>query len=133
MIEEQNPDADVPAEARLRVRRTFRSQQDRNQRLRRLVTYALFVGSAVLMVNALVGENGYLATVRARRERAALSSSLATIRLTNQELKEKIRRLKEDPNAVEEAARRDLGLIRPGETLVIIHDARPHEPASVPR
>jgi cell division protein FtsB len=30
--------------------------------------------------------------------------------------------MKQDPQALEEAARRDLGLIRPGETLITIRD-----------
>jgi cell division protein FtsB len=34
---------------------------------------------------------------------------------------------------MEEAARRELGFIRPGETLVIIRDARPATTAQVPR
>jgi cell division protein FtsB len=33
--------------------------------------------------------------------------------------------LREDPNAIEELARRELGLIRPGETLFIIKDIPP--------
>ena len=37
----------------------------------------------------------------------------------------RVRRLKDDPAAIEESARRDLGLIKPGETLVIIRDAQP--------
>ena len=32
-------------------------------------------------------------------------------------------RLKNDPTAIEEEARKNLGLIRPGETLVIVKDA----------
>jgi cell division protein FtsB len=80
-----------------------------------------------------VGENGYLATVRARRDNAALAASVAKLRLANQDLKEEVRRLKEDPSALEDAARRELGLIKPGETLVIIHDARPTASASAPR
>lgn len=95
------------------------------ERRRRILTYALWAGAIVLMVNALVGENGYLATLRARREQAALAADVARIRLENQQLKEQARRLDKDPVAVEEAARRQLNLIRPGETLVIIRDAKP--------
>lgn len=132
MIENQDPAAETAA-AEPRVRRALRSRQESTQRRRRLLTYTLFIGSAALMVNALVGDNGYLATLRARREYGALEASIAKLRMENQDLLEQVRRLKEDPAAIEDAARRELGLIRPGETLVIIHNAGPALPASAPR
>jgi len=89
----------------------------------------LFGFSFVLMVNALVGENGYLATLRARQEYNSLMSDVNRMRLENQQLREDIRRLRDDPAALEEAARRDLRLMKPGETLIIIRD---HRPASAP-
>jgi cell division protein FtsB len=85
--------------------------------------YLLLAGAGVLMVNALVGENGYLAGLRARRDYNAVMTDLVKIRLENQQLREQARRLKDDPSAIEDSARRELGLIRPGETLVIIRDA----------
>jgi cell division protein FtsB len=92
------------------------------QHRRRLVTYGLLAVAVVLMVNALVGENGYLAGLRAQREYDQVMESYRALQLHNQELKDQARRLKDDPMALEEAARRDLGLIRPGETLVILKD-----------
>jgi len=112
--------------------RTPRRRHDVRERRRRLVTYALLIVSGVLMVNALVGENGYLATVRARHERAGLLGSIAKLRLENHALEEEQRRLKTDPAAVEEAARRDLGLIRPGETLIVIRDTVPGQRGTGP-
>ena len=47
-------------------------------------------------------------------------------RTENDRLREQIRRLSgEDPTAIEEIARRELGLIRPGERLFIIRDVTP--------
>lgn len=109
----------------IRARRPRRSGIETRQRRRRLFQYALIVGALVLMLSAVVGENGYLAAIRAEQERSALQSEVTRLRLTNQALKEQARRLKDDPAAIEEAARRDLGLVRPGETLVIVRDARP--------
>jgi cell division protein FtsB len=92
------------------------------------------MGSCALMVNALVGENGYLATLRARQEQAVQIAALTKVRLENQQLREDARRIREEPAAaMEEAARRDLGYIKPGETLVIIRDARPASSGQVPR
>jgi len=91
---------------------------------RRLVSYALIVGAAALMVNAVVGENGYVAKLRAQKQYAALAAEVTKLRLENQQLRDQARRLKADPAAVEDAARRDLGLIRSGETLIVLRDAQ---------
>jgi len=42
----------------------------------------------------------------------------------NAGLREQIRRLREDPEAIEAIARQDLGLMRPGEILVIVKDVK---------
>ena len=113
------------APTRVRPRRQFRPAHEVRQKRRKLVTYALLAGSAILMVNALIGENGYVATVRAQRDYAELAAALAAEQQKIQELSEQIRRLRTDPAALEAEARRQLGLIRPGETLVIIKDVKP--------
>jgi cell division protein FtsB len=109
----------LSAQSRRRIRSGHHSRQRR-----RILSYVLIAGAAALMVNAVVGENGYLASLRARGQYAALSAEVTKLRLENQQLKDQARRLKDDPAAVEEAARRDLGLIRPGETLVVVRDSR---------
>lgn len=74
------------------------------------------------MVNALVGEKGYLATIQARQSQQRLEESLRALEAENARLKEQAERLKSDPRALEEAARENLGLVRPGETLVTVRD-----------
>jgi cell division protein FtsB len=78
----------------------------------------------VLIVDALVGDRGLLDTMRARRQYAELSVSLAQKRRENARLRDDIRRLKEDPGAIEALAREQLGLIRDGEVLFIVRDAK---------
>ena len=73
-------------------------------------------------MDAIAGEKGLLALLQARREYAALERSLDRARTENADLREMARRLREDPNAIEEQARRELGLIKPGEMLFIIKD-----------
>lgn len=102
-------------------------------RRRRLIGYGLFAASLVLVVNALIGENGYLATIRAEQSLAHLQEDLNRTRLDNQILQERIERLKTDPTALEEAARRELGLIKEGETIVILKDRTPPPPPAAPR
>ncbi len=94
-------------------------------RARRLVRYVLVTITAVLVVDALVGEKGLLALLQARRELAAVDHALDRAREDNEALREEARRLKEDPGAIEAIARRHLGLIKPGEKLVIVKDVAP--------
>jgi len=95
---------------------------ERRARARRLVRWSLLFVSALVVVNTLVGDRGLLATLRARREYDRLADGIARARAENARLREEVRRLREDPGAIEELARRELGLIRPGETVFIIKD-----------
>ena len=99
----------------------------RRRRRRALLYFFLLVG-CVLMIDALVGEKGLLATMQARQQYAQLERALADVRAENARLREAARRLREDPAAIEELARRDLGLIKPGEKLFIIKDVAPRDP-----
>jgi cell division protein FtsB len=105
-------------------RRRPRTGSELRLQRRRIIGYTFFGLAVVLMANALVGENGYLAGIRAKREYDAVMNDVIKLRLENQQLKEQARRLREDPAAIEDAARRELGLIRRGETLVIVHDVK---------
>jgi cell division protein FtsB len=91
----------------------------------RAVRYALVLIGCVLVIDSLVGEKGLLAMIEARQEYRRLEQSLADARGENARLREEARRLREDPSAIEELARRELGLIKPGEQLFIIRDVNP--------
>lgn len=110
----------------------FRTSQEVRARRRRLLTYALLAGATVLMVNALVGEHGYMATLRSQREADAITEDIEKIKAQSRDLEERTYRLQHDPAALEEAARRDLGLIMPGETVVIISNAKPAPAPATP-
>lgn len=75
-----------------------------------------------MIVDAVVGDRGLLAMLRARRQYDELAATIARQRADNARLREEARRLREDPDAIEEVARRDLGLIRPGEKVFIVKD-----------
>lgn len=85
----------------------------------------------VIVVDALFGDRGLVNTIRARRTYAALEAHVAETRAENARLREEARRLREDASAIESLARRQLGLIRPGETLFIIREL-PGAPARIP-
>lgn len=92
---------------------------------RRGLHYLLLFVAVVLVADALVGEKGLVQSIRARKEQEQLTSTVERLRRENGQLREMQRRLREDPSAVESVAREELGLIRPGEVLVILKDARP--------
>ena len=89
---------------------------------RRLLRHGLVFLTLLIVVDAIAGDKGLLALLQARREYSALERSLDRARSENAELREMARRLREDPNAIEEQARRGLGLIKPGEVLFIVKD-----------
>lgn len=95
---------------------------------RRLLRVGLLVVTSVVLVDAVVGEKGLVALMRARDERQALEQALQAARLENQRMVEQARRYREDPATIEELARRDLGFIKPGEKLFIIRDLPPAQP-----
>lgn len=84
----------------------------------------MFIGCLVI-VQGLVGDKGLLTMLKARQQYRALEASTEAIKAANARSREDIRRLKEEPSAIEELARRELGLIKPGEKLFIIKDVTP--------
>jgi cell division protein FtsB len=90
---------------------------------RRIARYVLGFVTVVLVIDAIVGEKGLLALLKARRDFHAVEDALQRARQQNIDLREQARRLREDPAAIEEIARRELGFIKPGEKLFIIRDA----------
>ena len=106
-----------------RVRQRARSNAEGARRRRRIAGAIGLTIAAVFMVNALVGDKGFLGGLKTRRQFDNLNKEIADLLRENALLLEETRRLQSDPSAIEETARRQLGLIHPGETLVIIKDA----------
>jgi cell division protein FtsB len=110
--------------------RTNKTQttQRAERRGRRILTGVFVFVVCVLVIDALVGDHGLVATMRARKQYDELTADLARLRSENASLREEARRLREDPAAIEEIARRELGLMSPGEKLFIIRDVEPPAP-----
>jgi cell division protein FtsB len=94
-------------------------------RYRRIVQWLVLFVASVFVIDGLVGDRGLLAMMRARREYDTAAATVARQRAENARLREEARRLREDPQAIEEIARRELGLMRPGEKVFIIKDVPP--------
>jgi cell division protein FtsB len=92
---------------------------------RRGLNFLLIFATVVLLADALVGERGLVATTRARRVAGDLTDKVERLRGENKRLRESARRLREDPTTIESLAREELGLIRPGEVLVVVKDRKP--------
>jgi cell division protein FtsB len=110
--ESHRDDAEVPA-------------QGSTPRGRRLLRVALVVVTAVVLVDAVAGEKGVFELMRAREAQRTLERDLETLRSENHRLLDQVRRYKGDRATIEELARRDLGMIKPGEKLFIIRDLPP--------
>ena len=99
-----------------------RDTAGRRARNRRILHFSLLFVAAVIVLDALAGDRGLLAMLRVRKQYTALAATLARDRAINTHLAEQARRLREDPTAIEEVARKELGLIKPGEKVFIIKD-----------
>ena len=95
---------------------------NRKARNRRLLHLGVVLFALVIVLDALAGDRGLLAMLRVRGQYNALATTLARERAENARLGEQARRLRDDPTAIEEVARRELGLIKPGEKVFIIKD-----------
>jgi cell division protein FtsB len=109
-------------------RKRHTSKAKRPVRSRRMVSMLLLVVAGAIIVDGLVGEKGLLAMLRARHQYEVLSATIERQRADNARLREEARRLKDDPSAIEEVARRELGLIKPGEKVFIVKDVPPAKP-----
>jgi len=90
---------------------------------RSIVTIVLVALAAVFLLDGIAGDRGWLANRSARLEYEREQQALDTARRRNEALREEVRRLRSDPAAIEELARRELGLMKPGETVFIVKDA----------
>ena len=75
-----------------------------------------------MVVDVLVGDQGFLAMRRARQQFTESTAELARKQAENAWRREEADRLRDDLSAIEDAARRDLGLIRRGEKVFILKD-----------
>ena len=119
---------DVQQKPRRRVAAPTPAPKPAPARSRRIVHWLLLLVACVIIVDSLVGDRGLLAMLQARHEYDALAANIARERADNAQLRDEARRLREDPATIEEIARRELGLIRPGEKVFIVKDVPPAKP-----
>jgi cell division protein FtsB len=74
----------------------------------------------IMIVTSLFGKKGVMDLRRARRNLAALETRVKALESEKLKLESEIDRLEKDPRAVEKPAREKLGLVKPGEKVVVI-------------
>lgn len=89
---------------------------------RKALSLAIFLIAAASLLNALFGDRGLLELLRARQEINSLDQEIAALREKNQSLLSEIRALKSSPLAVERLARENMGLVKPGEIVLLIRE-----------
>jgi cell division protein FtsB len=96
---------------------------------RRALKWIIVLFGVLLVADATVGERGLVAVLSARRQFLVLEQSLSQARSENARLRKEIRHLLVNPSAIEDLARRELGMIKPGERLFIIADGDARKPS----
>ena len=99
---------------------------------RRMMRTGLVLVLVFAVVDGVFGERGLLANMDVRRRIAVQQSTIDELTKRNDAITEDIRRLREDPSAVEELAREELGLMKDGELLIILRDT-PEKAAHAPK
>ena len=130
---------DLQTPRRLERARAKRPAPPRSSsRTGRLVQLGIAALAVILVVESLFGSRGLSAMLDTTFNGTvdftgglpafaynALAQALEVTRAENLRLRYEAKRLREDPAAIEEAARRDLGYAAPGEKLFILRDAKP--------
>ena len=75
--------------------------------------------AAFVIANAVGSVRGISGLREANNALDVLSDAVSHLQQENDSLRETARRLREDPNLIEDVAREDLGLIRPGEKVFV--------------
>jgi cell division protein FtsB len=87
---------------------------------RRTGRYVLLLVTLLLLANAFVGERGLIALLRANQAHARLQQVIDTLRADNSRLQRYAEALTDEPRVIEDLARGELGMISPGELLIIV-------------
>ena len=92
---------------------------------RRTGRYVLLLVTILLVANAVVGERGLLALLRANQAHARLQQIIDTLRDDNGRLHRYVEALRNEPRAIADLARRELNMVRPGEQLFVVRTTTP--------
>jgi cell division protein FtsL len=94
----------------------------------------LFLLALVLVVHDIFGTHGYMAMRRTQQEIKKVDSQIEQLNNENTQLQQEVTDLKTNRHKIEKIAREELGLARPGETIIKIPRSQqlPEDSASKP-
>ena len=101
--------------------------------LRRNTIFVMALLSLVMLMHEIFGRNGYLTLRHQKKEYNALQQQIQTVSEQNQQLEKKIKALKSNPEAVEQQARDQLHLAKPGELIYMLPDRRSVQSPATPQ
>lgn len=84
---------------------------------RRNARYFFALAFCLLVLQDVFGAHGLMAMHRSKVQMRDVQAQIERLDKENQELQQRIKRLKTDPSAVEQIARDRMGLARPGEFI----------------
>ena len=73
-----------------------------------------------MIANAVIGERGLVALFKTSQEHTQLRQTIATLHDENKRLNEYVEALTAEPRLLENEARQELGMIKPGEQVFLI-------------
>lgn len=88
----------------------------------RLVQVSLLMLLVLLQYRFWFGDNGHFDSKRLDKEIAEATLERDAVAQKNDRLRSRVSDLKQSTDAIEELARQNLGLIKPGETFIMIND-----------
>jgi cell division protein FtsB len=75
------------------------------------------IGFVLLALQDVFGTHGVVSMRRSQKEAAQIRQEINQLNEENRQLDQRVKDLKSDPAAIEEIARHDMGLARPGEYI----------------
>jgi len=86
----------------------------------RLITWAVLMVALLAWGSTLFGQKGLAKLLALEIQRRALRAEVTRLQGERKALEDEVRRIREDPLYLERLARRELGMVKPGEILFII-------------
>lgn len=90
--------------------------------------FFLILVCLALVVHEIFGQNGILALRHQRRELEALQQKIQQLQQENEQLARQIKALRSDPKAIEQLAREQMRMARPGEIIYTLPEKDPQKP-----
>ncbi|MBI4083783.1 MAG: septum formation initiator family protein [Candidatus Lambdaproteobacteria bacterium] len=109
----------APAWARLRAggAEILRDRGSAERLPRGFLVFLLVFGAGMILIS-LVGDQGLIAYLRLQEEARTLEVEIQQLEAHRHDLEREVRALRDDPAYIELLARKRLGLVKPGETVI---------------